>query len=234
MKAWLAVAALLLSGCATVANPNPADPLEGWNRNVQSFNDAVDDAVLKPVATAYRDYVPELMRTGVTNFFGNLDDAWSAVNQLLQGKLQEGVYMSMRFAANSFFGIGGIFDPATDWGIEKRSEDFGQTLGRWGVGPGPYFVVPILGPSTIRDTAALPLDIAATSPGLLTDDDGVLVGATALQVIDKRANLLSASRLLDEIAFDRYSFLRDAYLARRRNQVYDGDPPEERFDLPEK
>ena len=223
-----------LGGCATVANPHPADPLEGWNRNVQGFNDTVDDAVLKPVARTYRDVVPELVRTGVGNFFGNLGDGWSAVNQLLQGKLENGLNMTLRVATNTVFGLAGVLDIATEAGLERRSEDFGQTLGRWGVGPGPYLVLPLLGPSTLRDTAALPLDFQATSLSLFTDNSHVRYTATALNVVHTRASLLSASRLLDEIALDRYSFLRDAYLARRRNLVYDGDPPEERFDTPSK
>ena len=226
------LAAALLSGCATVAVPNPDDPLEGWNRNVQTFNDKVDEAVVRPVATAYRNHVPQMLRTGVTNFFGNLGDPWSALNQLLQGKLQDSVYMTMRFVANTTFGLGGIFDIATDMGLEKRSEDLGQTLGRWGVGPGPYFVLPILGPSTIRDTAALPADLAATTFSLVSDDTGVVLAASTLQLVNARANLLSASSLLDSLALDPYLFLRDAYLARRRCQVYDGNPPEERFDEP--
>lgn len=232
----LALGALLLalSGCATVANPNPADPLEGWNRGVQGFNDAVDDAVLKPVARTYRDVVPELVRTGVGNFFGNLSDPWSAANQFLQGKVENGLNMTLRFVTNTVFGLAGLLDPATEIGLERRSEDFGQTLGRWGVGPGPYLVLPLLGPSTLRDTAALPLDMTATSTSMITGNDTVHYAATALNVVHTRASLLAASRLLDDIALDRYSFLRDAYLSRRRNLVYDGNPPEERFDTPAK
>ena len=232
----LALGALLLAlgGCATVANPNPADPLEGWNRGVQGFNDAVDDAVLKPVARTYRDVVPELVRTGVGNFFGNLSDPWSAANQFLQGKVENGLNMTLRFVTNTVFGLAGLLDPATEIGLERRSEDFGQTLGRWGVGPGPYLVLPLLGPSTLRDTAALPLDMTATSTSMITGNDTVHYAATALNVVHTRASLLAASRLLDDIALDRYSFLRDAYLSRRRNLVYDGNPPEERFDTPAK
>jgi phospholipid-binding lipoprotein MlaA len=227
MRRFLAALALAaaLGGCATVKNPNPADPLEGWNRGVQRFNDGVDDAVLKPVARTYRDVVPQLVRTGVGNFFGNLDDAWSAVNQALQGKAEPALRMTARFIFNSSFGIGGIFDVVGPSGLERDSEDFGQTLGRWGVGPGPYLVLPLLGPSTLRDTAALPLDRAATSLSNLGVENGALFATTALQVVDTRARLLSASRLLDQIALDPYTFLRDAYLARRRNLVYDGDPP---------
>lgn len=219
--------ALALGGCASVPAPHPADPLQGWNRNVQGFNDTVDEALLKPVATAYRDVVPEFARERVRNFFGNLGDGWSALNQLLQGKVEAGLNMTLRLATNTVFGVGGLFDPATDMGLDRRSEDFGQTLGRWGVGPGPYLVLPLLGPSTVRDAVALPLDMRATSAALVTANDDKLFTAATLGVIQGRADLLAASRLLDEIAFDRYSFLRDAYLARRRNLVYDGNPPEE-------
>lgn len=224
--AVLVAAAAALSGCATVANPNPADPLEGWNRGVQGFNDSVDEAVLKPVATRYREWVPQPVRTGVTNFFGNLADAWSAVNQGLQGKVEPALGMTMRFVVNSSFGLAGVLDPATEMGLERQSEDFGQTLGRWGFGPGPYLVWPLFGPSSVRDSVALPLDVSATSVSLFGLDGGHQFGASLLGVINLRANLLGASKLLDEIALDRYSFLRDAYLARRRNLVYDGDPPE--------
>jgi phospholipid-binding lipoprotein MlaA len=225
--ALLAACLLGLGGCATVRNPDPADPLEGWNRGVQTFNDEVDKAVLKPVATAYRDFVPELVRNGVNNFFGNLDDGWSAVNQLLQGKLESALNMTLRVGVNTVFGLAGLLDPASEMGLERQSEDFGQTLGRWGLGPGPYLVLPLLGPSTVRDTAGLPLDMAATSLSQLTDQEARAAWGSALRVVDTRANLLSATRLLDEIALDRYSFLRNAYLARRRNLVWDGNPPEE-------
>lgn len=204
---------------------SPSDPWEGFNRGVFRFNDALDNAVLKPVATAYRDTLPQFVRTGVSNFFGNFGDAWSAVNHLLQGKLQPGMEMTMRVATNTVFGIGGLFDVASEAGLEKQSEDFGQTLGRWGLGAGPYIVLPLFGPSSLRDAAALPLDrsVSAENAFGATQDQ---VGAGLLGVVNARANLLGAGKVLDEIALDRYQFLRDAYLARRLNQVYDGNPPE--------
>lgn len=219
------LAVALTAGCATVRAPSPADPFEGFNRSVQRVNDAVDEAVLAPVARGYRDLVPQPIRTGVGNFFGNLGDGWSAVNHFLQGKLEGGLNMTLRTAVNSTFGLAGLLDIATEAGLERRSEDFGQTLGRWGVGPGPYLVLPLLGPSTVRDAAALPLDMAATSTAQLGFADGERVAAAMLSVVDTRARLLGASRLLEEVALDRYSFLRNAFLARRRNLVYDGDPP---------
>jgi phospholipid-binding lipoprotein MlaA len=222
----IAASALVVGGCATVSNPNPADPLEGWNRGMQRFNDTIDDALLRPVAEAYRDVVPSFVRTGVGNFFGNLGDAWSAANHLLQGKLEPALAMTMRLGLNSTLGLAGVLDIATEAGLDRQSEDFGQTLGRWGVGAGPYLVLPLLGASTVRDTAALPLDRYATSPSLLGWDDGELWAATGLQLVHTRSTLLGASRLLGEIALDRYTFIRDAYLSRRRNLVWDGDPPE--------
>ena len=201
------------------------DPMEGWNRAVFGFNDGLDRAVLKPLATGYKAVVPELVRNGVSNVFNNVGDGWSAINQLLQGKPVAAAQMTMRVATNTLFGIAGLFDVASDLGIERQPEDFGQTLGRWGVAAGPYIVLPLLGPSSLRETAALPVDMQ-WRPAALSNDSGTRVGISALQLIDVRTGLLGASRILDEIALDKYVFVRDAYLSRRRSQVYDGDPPE--------
>jgi len=219
----IVVALAMLAGAA--AAQSPADPFERVNRAVFGFNDALDNAVLTPVAKGYQAVVPELVRTGVTNFFGNFGDGWSAINQLLQGKGEAAATMTMRVAANTLFGIGGLFDVASDLGMERQSEDFGQTLGRWGMPAGPYIVWPLLGPSTARDTLGRPLDLA-WSPSLAINDGGVNVGLAALNLIDTRASLLSASRVVEGIALDKYTFIRDAYIARRRNLVYDGNPPE--------
>jgi phospholipid-binding lipoprotein MlaA len=210
----------LLAGCATVAQPAPQDPWESFNRGTYAFNEGVDNAVLKPVATLYRDRVPPLVRTGVSNFFGNLGDAWSAVNSLLQFRLQDAEENLARFQLNTMFGVFGIFDPASDLNIERHREDFGQTLGRWGMPSGPYLVLPILGPSTLRDTAALPVDwrydlIADFRPY------AVRTATVTLRGIDTRANLLRVSSVLEEAALDKYSFVRDAYLQRRRSEVFD-------------
>jgi phospholipid-binding lipoprotein MlaA len=202
------------------------DPFEGFNRKVFGFNESIDAAVLKPVAQAYQDVVPEYVRTLVTNVIGNVADAWSAVNHFLQGKVESGLQMGFRFAVNSVLGFGGLLDIGTEIGLEKQPEDFGQTLGKWGVPAGAYVVLPVLGPSTLRDTAALPLDIQATPASLIDDNTATVLGVTSLQVVSARANLLGASRVLDDIALDKYSFLRDAYLSRRQSQVYDGNPPE--------
>ena len=152
-------ATLLLGGCATGPNANPQDPLEPLNRAVYQFNDGVDRAVVKPVATVYRDTLPSPVRTGVGNFFGNLRDAWSALNALLQARPREAAENFMRFNVNTVFGLGGLLDVATEMRIDRYKQDFGLTLGRWGVPTGPYFVLPILGPSTVRDTLALPVDL---------------------------------------------------------------------------
>jgi phospholipid-binding lipoprotein MlaA len=214
-----------ITGCASPGAPR-SDPWEGMNRKVFDFNEAVDRAVLKPVATGYQKVLPEFARTAIDNVFGNIGDAWSAVNQLLQAKPQQALEMGFRFTVNTVFGLGGVLDIASEAGLERRSEDFGQTLGRWGLGPGPYVVLPLLGPSTLRDTTALTLDFQA-QPAALFDEPRDRYGVATLQVIHTRAKLLSTTRTLDDIALDKYSLVRDGFLARRRNQVYDGNPPEE-------
>jgi phospholipid-binding lipoprotein MlaA len=219
---------VVLLGSAGLAHAQSAanDPLEPYNRAMFGFNEALDSAVLAPLARGYVNVVPELARTGVSNVFGNFTDLWSAANQLLQGKGEAAATMTMRVATNTLFGIGGLFDVASDLGMERQSEDFGQTLGRWGLPAGPYFVWPVLGPSTIRDSAGRPLDMA-WSPTRLTDHELTRYSISGLQLVDARASLLGATRVLDGIALDKYTFIRDAYIARRRNLVYDGDPPEE-------
>ena len=159
LVALLAFALLaLLGGCATRPHANPLDPLEPWNRDIAQFNESLDLVVLKPTATLYREKVPPLVRTGVSNFFGNLGDLWSAVNSALQFKGANAADNFTRFMVNSSVGVFGVFDVASDLNIDRHREDFGQTLGRWGVPPGPYLVLPLLGPSTLRDTLALPVD----------------------------------------------------------------------------
>jgi phospholipid-binding lipoprotein MlaA len=228
-RALPALLALSLGSGTALAQgeaPSNKDPIEGFNRAVFGFNEALDRALLTPLAKGYQAAVPELVRNGVSNVFGNVADGWSAINQALQGKGEAAATMTMRVAANTLFGIGGLFDVASPLGIERRSEDFGQTLGRWGLGPGPYLVLPVLGPSSVRDAAGKPLDMA-WSPSRVTEHEPTRYAITGLQVIDARANLLGATRVLEDVALDKYSFVRDAYLARRRNLVYDGDPPPE-------
>lgn len=223
----------LAQGCATGPNANQADPLEPFNRTIFSFNDKVDQAVVKPVASAYREVTPKLVRTGVTNFFGNIRDVWSAVNNALQAKPQQAFESLFRFTTNTVFGVAGIFDVASELNIPRHSEDFGQTLGHWGVPAGPYLVLPVLGPSTFRDTAGTVVDF---NGNLLTksSDVGFRNTVSAVGIVNVRANLLDAGDLLEQASLDKYSFARDVYLQRRRSLVRPGAPEkEERFDLPE-
>lgn len=229
-KLVLSVLVMLVAGCASVPNPDPRDPFEGFNRAVYSFNDGFDRAIAKPVATAYTKIAPGPVRTGVRNFFSNIADLFIGVNNLLQGKPAEAATDWGRFAVNTTFGFLGIADWATDMGLEKHDEDFGQTFGRWGVGSGPYIVLPFLGPSDARDTVGTAFDIYTDPVSNHTPVDE-RNSAAALRLVSRRADLLGASRLLEQAALDRYAFLRDAYLQRRRSLVYDGRPPRER--LPE-
>jgi phospholipid-binding lipoprotein MlaA len=226
MKALLAFAAMAVaSGCASLPGPPHAnDPWERYNRGMYAVNDTLDQAVLKPVALTYRDGMPDFAQEGISNFFGNLQDLGTGLNNLLQGKFAEGASDLGRFAFNSVVGIGGLWDVATPAGLEKHTEDFGQTLGWWGVPPGPYFVIPFLGPSTLRDAPARWIDPSfAYNRGI--DQIAVRNSLYGLDVVRTRADLLKAEKVLDEAALDKYSFTRDAWLQRRRNHVYDGRPP---------
>jgi phospholipid-binding lipoprotein MlaA len=178
------------------------------------------------VATVYRDVLPSPIRTGVNNFFSNLQDAWSVVNSALQLKGEAAANNLVRFGVNTFLGLGGVLDIASEMRIERHTEDFGQTLGYWGVGAGPYLVLPLLGPSTVRDTAALPVDAQGNLVSGISDV-ATRNSATVLNLLDRRARLLDATQLLDQVALDPYTFTRDAHLQRRRNSVYDGNPPDE-------
>jgi len=220
---------LALEGCASVPNPNPLDPWEPMNRGTTQFNDGVDAMLLKPVATMYQRHVPPIMRTGVSNFFGNVSDVWSFVNSVLQLHLQDAADNFARVQTNTVWGIFGIFDVASDLNIERHREDFGQTLGRWGVGSGPYLVLPLLGPSTLRDTVALPVDWRGDLVSLI-DPTSARNATSALRAVHLRASLLRATNVLDEAALDKYSFTRDAHLQRRRALIYDADDP--RRDVP--
>ncbi len=233
LQLMLAGAVLALaSACATAPvgtiAANPVDPWESWNRKVFAFNDAVDEAVLKPVAQAYKDWVPQLVRTGVSNVFGNIGDVWSAANHFLQGKVGSGMEMGMRVLTNTLFGLGGLLDPATEMSLPRRSEDFGQTLGVWGLPAGPYVVLPLLGPSSVRDTAGQPLDRYAGSSSLYFDSNAYVT--SVLQLVSVRSELLATTKLLGDVSLDKYSFVRDGYLSRRLDQVYDGSPPLEKFE----
>ena len=215
----------LMVGCATTGERDPRDPLEGFNRGVYKFNDGLDRAVMTPLAKGYQAITPDPVDRGVTNFFGNLADVGSAVNNLLQLKLARAASDVGRVVVNTTIGIFGLFDVASHMKLEKYGEDFGQTLGYWGIGSGPYIVLPILGPSSLRDTVGLVGDWYL-DPVTYVDDDEWRWGLRILKAIDKRADLLSATNVLEEAALDKYSFTRDAYLQRRANLVKDGEGEE--------
>jgi phospholipid-binding lipoprotein MlaA len=220
------VLALLLAGAAGCATTGAdgRDPFEGFNRAMFSFNDGFDNAIGKPVATAYRDTLPSPVRGWVRNFFANLADLWIGANNLLQGKPLDAATDWARFAFNSTLGVFGLNDIASDMGLEKHDEDFGQTFGRWGADDGAYVVWPFLGSSSVRDSVGLVFDISL-DPVLQHKPVHVRNTMTVVRATSKRADLLDASRILEEAALDKYVFQRDAYLQRRRNQVFDGNPP---------
>ncbi len=226
VHAVLATLVAISAGCATGPNANPKDPLEPMNRKVATFNDVLDDNVLKPVATGYRDYTPQPVQTGVSNFFRNLSDVLSTLNNGLQLKGHDTAESLMRVTVNSIFGIYGIFDVATEIGLNRHPEDFGQTLGYWGVPDGPYLVLPVLGPSTVRDSSVLPLEFSL-DPVSNHNVTAERNAAVAMRIVDKRASFLKTTDLLSGAAIDKYSFTRDSYLQYRRNQVFDGNPPDD-------
>ncbi len=222
----LLLISMLLTACASGPNADPRDPLEPLNRGVYRFNNSLDEAVFKPVASAYRDVAPVRVRQGVGNFFGNLEDVWSLVNNALQFKGEAAIDTLRRIGINTVLGWGGIFDIATEMDIEKHTKDFGHTLGRWGIGSGPYLVLPFLGSSTLRDTLALPVDWKGDLV-LQVSNIPTRNTATALRLVDRRSDLLKASTMLEEAALDEYTFIREAFLQRRRSVIFDGNPPED-------
>ncbi len=227
--------ALGLAGCATTPPGDTArgDPWERLNRQTFAFNEAVDAAAIKPAAQLYQAFVPALVRQGVGNVFGNIGDAWTTVNLFLQAKPAAGLNMGLRTMVNSVLGIGGLFDVADEAGLDHfTSEDLGQTFGYWGIQSGPYLVLPLLGPSTLRDTAARALELNDSPVGRVWHEPRDRNPANALQLLNTRANLLNAGRVFDDIALDKYVLMRDAFLSRRRSQIYDGEPPEEEPNAP--
>ncbi len=222
---------LVLQGCATVTNPDPRDPWESMNRSVYKFNDALDTAAIQPAAKAYVAVLPSPVRTGIHNFLGNLGDVWSMANSALQLKGQATAVTFMRITVNTFLGLGGVLDVASEMRLEKRKEDFGQTLGYWGVKPGPYVVLPIFGPSTLRDTLATPLDMKGDAVQQFNDQAARNV-LSVTRVMDVRSGLLQTVDVIKAAALDPYTFVRDAYLQKRENDVHDGNPPA-RFDYTE-
>lgn len=220
-SAVLAAGALALAGCATVTNPNPADPIEGFNRTMFTFNDKLDKAVMVPVAKSYRFVVPEPARDMVTNFFSNIGDVYNFANNLLQLQVTAAVQDLMRLTINTVFGVGGLVDFASPAGLPKHSQDFGVTLGKWGVPDGAYLVLPLLGPSTVRDTVGMAGNMFI-DPTTYINPTWVSYSLYGVRLVNTRTNLLDASNLLEAAALDPYSFVRDAYLARRRYLIGGG------------
>lgn len=219
---------LLLAGCAsTPRQATPGDPLEPLNRQVYAFNDAFDRAIARPVARGYRRVTPGPVQQGIGNFFRNLDDVAVLANSVLQLKGYKSAATTFRLVFNSTVGLFGLIDVASGLGVPKQYEDFGQTLGYWGLGPGPYLVLPVLGPSNLRDGSGRVVDAQYDPLDEITDDDREYWGATLVYAIDYRAQLLGATDMLDTAAIDPYGFTREAYLSRRANLVHDGDPPPE-------
>jgi len=227
-RTLLLLASLVLTGCASTSpNANPKDPYEGFNRGVYKFNDALDNAILKPVAKGYNAAVPDRGKKMIHNFFSNIDDIFVTANDLLQLKFAQAASDFTRVWVNTIFGVFGLFDVADR--LEKHNEDFGQTLGYWGVGSGPYLVLPFLGPSSIRDGAGLAVD---SYYGVVENLDDVPVRNSlyATNKIDERAQLLEKEEIVEGSMMDRYSFIRDAYLMHRQSLVYDGSPPRIKYD----
>jgi phospholipid-binding lipoprotein MlaA len=228
-----AIFCIFLTGCASVSVKNAVDPWESWNRSIFNFNDSLDQGIVKPVATAYVTTVPAFVRTGVHNFFSNLTGVWTVVNSTLQLKPQAALEAFFRTTINSTLGLGGIIDVASDMNLEHRVSDFGQTLGHYGVPPGPYLVIPFLGSSTLRDTLASTL---ISRGDLVWQLNSVAARNSlyALRLLDTRANLLRTTSVLEGVALDKYTFTRDIYLQIRRNDILDGkEPPEDPSEIPE-
>jgi len=221
------ISIFILAGCSSAKNPN--DPFEPFNRGMYKFNDTVDRAVIKPVAKGYDTVMPTAGKVMVSNFFSNLDDVIVTANDLLQFKFEQAASDGLRFFVNTTIGVLGLFDVASKTGLKKHHEDFGQTLGKWGVGNGPYIVLPILGPSTLRDGIGLYAD-SFENPTNRIDHIPTRNQVYIADGIQIRAGLLDKEEVIDEAVIDRYEFLRDAYLQHRRSLVYDGNPPRPRYD----
>ena len=219
-----------LVGCASIpagVQPSPQDPWESFNRSVFEFNEGLDAYVLKPVVTGYRFVLPEFVREGIYNFFSNYSDIYTALYNLLQGKPAYAFNDFMRVVVNTTFGLGGLIDMATPGGLEKHKEDWGQTLGVWGVPAGPYVVLPFFGPSNVRDTFGTAADLESDYLFRLLPDVALRNSLTGLRVVNARNTYYEAGDLLDGAAIDKYSFVRDAYIQRRQYQINEGRDDEE-------
>lgn len=222
-KSLLALsAALILAGCAS--NGDPRDPLEPFNRTMHSFNEGVDRVALKPLAKGYQAVAPDVVQNGVRNFYSNLDDVTVFANSLLQFKGEQATSDFLRVVFNSTFGLLGLIDIATPMGLKKHNEDFGQTLGKWGVGSGPYLVLPFFGPSSFRDGVGLAVDTVTTDLVYDIEDIPTRNGTLALRIVSRRADLLEAKEAIEEAALDNYEFTRDFYLERREVLIRNGRP----------
>jgi phospholipid-binding lipoprotein MlaA len=222
--AMLTGAVLALAGCAAANKSDPRDPWEGWNRNVQNFNDHLDNYVMKPVAQGYQTVTPEFVDRGVTNFFSNVEDIAVVANDLLQFKLAQSGMDTGRFLVNTTAGLGGFVDVASKLDLPKHSEDLDQTLGAWGIPSGPYLVMPLIGPSTPRGLVGMAGD-TASNPINWVNPSAIAYGSGTLKTIDTRADLLSATKIVDQASVDRYEFIRNAYFQDRNYKIYDGNPP---------
>jgi phospholipid-binding lipoprotein MlaA len=222
---WLVCVVFFMSGCATtIEGKNSNDPLEPLNRKIYAFNMILDENLFKPVADTYVKFTPDPLQIGIANFFENLGEINIVINDFLQGKFKQGLMDSGRFVINSTFGVIGLVDHATDLGLRKHEEDFGQTLAVWGVGQGPYLMLPVLGPQTLRDTPAIGMSIVA-NPLFYVDDTTITISLSVLGAIDLRARSEGAIQFVNEAAVDPYAFTREAYLQRREFLIYDGNPP---------
>jgi phospholipid-binding lipoprotein MlaA len=230
--ASVALLSLFLVGCATAPNAkkDPRDPFEGFNRASYKFNDGLDRAILKPVAKGYKAVTPDFVESGVSNFFSNLTQPGVIINDLLQGKFKASLNDSGRFLLNTTVGIGGLFDPASAAGLDRNDEDFGQTLGKWGTPSGPYLMVPFFGPSTVRDGFGSGVD-AFTNPTRYVERDAIRYGLMGMDLIDARARRLPLEDTLNQ-AYDKYTFIKNAYLQQREFAVKDGNVPPPEFDEP--
>jgi phospholipid-binding lipoprotein MlaA len=228
--AFVALLSLALVGCATAPNAkkDPRDPIEGFNRASYKFNDALDRALLKPAAKGYKAVTPDFVESGVTNFFSNLAQPTVIINDLLQGKFKASLNDTGRFLVNTTVGIGGLFDPASAAGLDRNDEDFGQTLGKWGVPSGAYLMVPFFGPSTVRDSFGTGVDVF-TNPVRYVDDTGVRYGLAGLDLIDSRARRLPLDDTINQ-AYDKYTFIKNAFLQQREYAVKDGNVAAPKFD----
>ncbi len=221
---FILLTAILVTGCASVPNSNPKDPFESYNRSIFKFNESLDKHILKPVAQGYNSILPEPIKIMLNNFFSNVDDIGVTVNDFLQFKIRQGASDGIRVLFNTTFGIGGLINVTSR--LDKHNEDFGQTLGYWGIGSGPYLMLPFFGPSSVRDGVGLYGD-GLTNVIINDHDVPTRNSLYLLGVIHERAGLMEQEKVLDDVA-DRYAFIRDFYLARRQSLVYDGNPPREK------